>query len=321
MPRFNLLVVDALAIPFVASATLTRRFFNQPNTSSGRMELASVNGEGITGVLAGDVASGGDEALEIVEGKSTLVFDCTLDEQNLVKVGSGGRGTLWKDAQTTIDSSVAGEATIVTQGAAGILTIAQAGDIEADRGRIVVVVGGSGGGVGQVEEITLDGTDSSTPVDGATSFTTVAGVYMKDGSVLGAQSVTVKDNTTATLMTLVNGTSELAADIPGGTLEAYCNIIDLVGPAADSTFITLVGYPAATPTVISAERLTLDGSTPSVISSAAAYRQVTRICLGEFTNGDTATVKTDGDVDPPERIQGRCITPAAYAANGAIQLM
>ncbi|KKW10796.1 MAG: hypothetical protein UY48_C0030G0003 [Candidatus Gottesmanbacteria bacterium GW2011_GWB1_49_7] len=320
--RINTLVVDQLVIPYTSSAALTKRLFNQLNTTSGKAELASVNGEGIVGVLLDDVAGANQEALEIVEGKATLAFDATLDEQNLAKVGSAGRATLWKDSQTTIQASIAGEATAVTQpAAASVLTIAQAADVAADRGRIVVVVGSNAGGVGIMEEITLNATNSSTSVDGATSFTKVAGAYMKNGAVLGAQSVTISDDDPAVLMTIANATSELAADIPSGTLEAYCNIIDLVGPNADATFISLVGYKAATPTTLTAERLTLDAASPSAAVSAAAYRQVTRICLGEFTNAATATVKTDADVDPPERIQGRVITPAVYLGEGAIQLV
>ena len=320
--RFGLVVCDALAIPFTSSAQLYQRLFNQANTTSGKMELADVNAEGIVGVLYGDVAGADQEALEITEGKSSMIFDCTLDEQNLVKVGSIGHATLWKDSQTVIDTLITGEASAFTQpGTLSVITIHQAVDVAADRGRIVVIVGADGTGAGIMEEITLDGTASDTDVDGAVVFTTVCGAYMKDGSVLGAQSVIIEDDDPVTLCTISNATSEIGADIPGDTLEAYSNIVDVAGPNGNSTFVTLVGYPCATPTVLSAERLTLDGSSPSAAVTAAAMRQITRVCLGELTNALTGNVKTDADVDVPERIQGRVITPEDYLGTGAIQLI
>ena len=182
------------------------------------------------------------------------------------------------------------------------------------------IVGADGAGVGIYEDITLDVTLSTTPVDGIVQFTTVAGAYMVDGAVLGAQSVTITDDDPQLICTIANATSEIACDIPGDTLEAYCNLVDITGPNADATFITLVGYLAATPATLTAERLTLDAATPSFAASAAPYRQITRICLGEFTNAGAATVVTDADFDPPERIQGRCITPGVYLGLGAIQL-
>ncbi len=319
--RYNLVIVDALGVPYTSGGTLSARYFNQPNTTTGKMELASVNAEGIIGVLAGDVAGANQEAIEIVEGKSSVILDTTLDEQNLIKVGSGGRATLWKDAQTVIQTTLTGEATAFTQPATlSVITIAQAVDVAADRGRVVRVVGADAGGLAIYEDITLDVSDSSTGVDGAVQFTTVCGAFMVDGAVLGAQSVTIDDDDPVTLCTIANATSEIGADVPAQSLEAYCNILDLVGPNGDATFLTVLGYPAATPTVLSGERLTLDASSPSVDSTAAAWRQITRVCLGEFTNAATALLSTDADYDPPERIQGRCITPGDYTEVGAMQL-
>lgn len=319
--RFSLVVADAIALPYTAGAALTKHHFNQANTTTGRMEVAAVNAEGIVGVLESDVAADGQEALEIVEGKSSVVFDTTLDEQNLVKVGSAGCATLWKDSQTTIQTTITGEATAVTQpAAASVMTVATAADVAGDRGRVVRVVGGGATGLGIYEDITLDAADSSTGIDGVVEFTTLSGVYMADGAVAGAQNVTVTDDDPALLMTLPGAGDNLAADVPAQNQEAYCNILDLVGPNSDSTFVSIAGYKAATPTVLTVERLTLDGSSPSVISTVAEYRYIERICLGEFTNAGTASVKTDGDVDVPEKIQGRCIIPGAYAETGAIQL-
>jgi len=319
--RYNLVVVDALAIPYTSSAALTKRLFNQANTTSGKMELASVNAEGIVGVLYDDVAGANQEAIEITEGKATITFDCTLDEQNLVKVGSGGRATLWKDSQTTIQTTITGEATACTQpAAASVLTIAQGADVEADRGRVVRVIGGDAAGDGIYEDITLDASDSSTSVDGTTEFTTVSGAYMLDGAVLGAQDVTISDDDPAVLMTIAGAASELAADIPAQSQEAYCNILDLTGPNADSTYVSICGYKAATPTTFTVERVQFDGNSPSASVTAAEYRYIDRLALGEFTNGGTGAVKTDADYDPPERVQGRVITVATYGNDGAIQV-
>ena len=319
--RFNTVIVDALAVTYTSGGALSKRYFNQVDTVTGLAEIAAVNGEGIVGVLFDDVAGISQEAIEIIEGKTSLYFDTTLDETNLVKVGSTGRATLWKDSATVIDTLITGEATAFTQPATlSVMTIAQAADVAADRGRVVRVVGADGAGVGIYEDITLDVTLSTTPVDGIVQFTTVAGAYMVDGAVLGAQSVTITDDDPQLICTIANATSEIACDIPGDTLEAYCNLVDITGPNADATFITLVGYLAATPATLTAERLTLDAAAPSFAASAAPYRQITRICLGEFTNAGAATVVTDADFDPPERIQGRCITPGVYLGLGAIQL-
>ena len=320
--RYTQLICDSLGIPYVSSAALSQRLFNQANTTTGRAELASVNAEGILGVLLDDVAGAAQVADEIVEGKASLIFDATLDEQQLVKVGSGGRGTRWIDAQTAIQTAISGEATAVTQpAAASVMTVAQAADVAADRGKVVRVIGGDAGGLGIYEDITMHASDSSTGVDGAVSFTTVSAAFMVDGAVLGAQSVTISDDDPAVLMTIANATSELAADIPAQSQEAFSNILDLFGPNADVTYISVVGFKSATPDTLTVERLLLDGSSPSVISSAAEYRYVERIALGEFTNAGAGGVNTDATVDTPERIQGRCITPAARLATGAIQMV
>jgi len=320
--RFTVVVADSLCIPYSASAALSQRYFNQLNTTSGLAEVADVNSEGVVGVLLDDVVGINQDAFETTEGKSSIILDCTLDEQDLVKVGSGGTATKWTDSQTVNQTTITGEATAVTQPATlSIMTVAQAADVAADRGRVVRVVGAGATGLGIYEDITLNATASDTDVDGAVQFTTVCGAYMLDGAVLGAQSVTITDDDSALLMTIANATSELAADIPAQSREGYANILDLLGPNGDATFVSVGGYKCATPTTFTVERLTLDAASPSADSTAAEYRYIDRIFLGEFTNGGSGSLKTDATVDTSERIQGRCITPGVYLGTGAIQVL
>lgn len=249
-------------------------------------------------------------------GVQLATADAPLALGDYVKVGTAGRATKWTGTQTTLQTAITGEATAFSQpGAATVLDVAQAADVAADRGRVIVVEGSNGAGAAIAEEIALNAANSSTTVTGATSFTKVSAVYTKTGTAIGAQAITVKVTGGATICTLAGGSSELGADIPAQTVQAYCNEITVTGPNADATFITIVGTNSAD--AVARERVQLDGASPSKITTTTVFRVVSRICLGEFTNAAAGAVKTNSTVDTAGMKCGVCLAAAAARGDNA----
>lgn len=281
------------------------------------LEDADVDDLAVVGVAATTAGAAATFALQ-ASGVHPVIADAPLTAADPVKVGTGGRATKHTTAQTTIQAAIAGEATAFTQPVgATTLEILQAADVEADRGRGIVVIGSNAGGTAIQETILLDGTNTTTPVAGATSFTKVSGVYTANGAALGAQNVTVRaSGAGATVCTLANATSELGADIPSGTQEAYCNEATITGPNADATFVTLVGVQSSDDAV-ALERAQLNGASPSVITTTIVWRQVNRICLGEMTNAGAGNVKTNATTDTAAMKCGAVVVAAAARGNDA----
>lgn len=194
--------------------------------------------------------------------------------------------------QTVMQTAIAGEATAFTQpGAATALEILQDADVEADRGRGIVIEGSDANGVAISETIALDGDDTTTVVAGTTEFTKVSGVYTADGLPLGAQDVTIRETDDTEVCTLAKATSELGADIPAQAtrVTAGADTMVLAGPNTDATYVTLVGTLDGE-TV--RERVKLDGGSPAATHTNTRFDTLTRICLGEFTNAGAGSVKS-----------------------------
>lgn len=194
--------------------------------------------------------------------------------------------------QTVMQTAIAGEATAFTQpGAATALEILQDADVEADRGRGIVIEGSDADGVAISETITLDATNTTTVVAGTTEFTKISGVYTADGLPLGAQDVTIRETDNTEVCTLVKATSELGADIPAQAtrVTAGADTMVLAGPNTDATYVTLVGTLDGE-TV--RERVKFDGGSPAAAHTNTRFDTLTRICLGEFTNAGAGSVKS-----------------------------
>lgn len=247
--------------------------------------------------------------------------DCPLAANDPIKVGAAGRATKHTTTQFDIQTAIAGEAASFTQpGAATALEILQAVDVEADRGRAVVIEGSDALGAAITETIALDETDTTTPVAGSVEFTTVSAVYMADGDALGAQDVTIRaEGAGADVCTLAGATSELGADIPSESQEAYCNKLTLTGPDTDATFITIVGIDSSDAEV--RERCQLDGASPSKVTSTTVWRYVNRICLGEFTDGGAGAVQSDSTTDTAAMKCGAVVSAALARGNDALVLV
>jgi len=194
--------------------------------------------------------------------------------------------------QTVMQTAIAGEATAFTQpGAATALEILQDADVEADRGRGIVIEGSDADGVAISETITLDATNTTTVVAGTTKFTKISGVYTADGLPLGAQDVTIRETDNTEVCTLAKATSELGADIPAQAtrVTAGADTMVLAGPNTDATYVTLVGTLDGE-TV--RERVKFDGGSPAAAHTNTRFDTLTRICLGEFTNAGAGSVKS-----------------------------
>lgn len=194
--------------------------------------------------------------------------------------------------QTVMQTAIAGEATAFTQpGAATALEILQDADVEADRGRGIVIEGSDADGVAISETITLDATNTTTVVAGTTEFTKISGVYTADGLPLGAQDVTIRETDNTEVCTLAKATSELGADIPAQAtrVTAGADTMVLAGPNTDATYVTLVGTLDGE-TV--RERVKFDGGSPAAAHTNTRFDTLTRICLGEFTNAGAGSVKS-----------------------------
>jgi hypothetical protein len=249
-------------------------------------------------------------------GIQAVVADAPLSAEDPIKAGSDGRATKYTSSQHTIQGTITGEASNITQpGAATALEILQAADVEADRGRGIVIEGSDGSGNAITETITLDSDDTTTVVAGSTDFTKISAVYTADGENINSQNVTIRETDDTGVATLSAGSSEVAADIPSGSQEAYCNEITVTGPNSDTTFVTIVGIDSAGSAA--RERVQLDGSSPSVVTTSTVFRYVERICLGEFTNGETGAVKTNATTDTAAMKCGRVIEAASARGDDA----
>lgn len=301
-------ILDNQTFTTGAGGVTARRFVDTD------VDVAAIDSTAVIGVAPSTIAAA-NPAVVACSGVQPVAADAPLSAKDPVKVGVGGRATKWTGAQTTIQAAIAGEATAFTQpGAADTLEILQAADVAGDRGRGIVIEGSDAGGLAITETIVLDGTNTTTPVAGTTSFTKVSAVYTANGAVLGAQNVTVRRVTGgAGVCTLAGATSELGADIPSGTQEAYCNELTLEGPALDATYLTVVGTNSADATA--RERVQLDGAAgTSKVTTTTVWRTISRICLGEFTNAGAGAVKTNETVDTLPMKVG--IALAAAAARG-----
>lgn len=284
------------------------------------LSIADVDDLAVVGVSPSAITAGQPGVVQVM-GIAAVTADAPLTLGLGVKVGVAGRATKYTSAQTVIQTAIAGEATAFTQpGGATTLEILQAADVEADRGRGITIVGSNAGGVAITETIVLDISNTTTVVVGAISFTKVSGVYTANGAVLGAQSVTIRaSGAGATVCTLANATSELGADVPAQTIQAYCNGVTVTGPNADATYVTIVGIGSTDAALL--ERGTLDGASPSKFTTTGVFRQVDRICLGEFTNAGAGAVKTDSTTDTAGMKVGVVLKAAAARADDALILL
>jgi hypothetical protein len=76
--------------------------------------------------------------------------------------------------------------------------------------------------------------------------------------------------------------------------EAHTSLITITGPNSDATFLTILGIDEDGNVV--RERLEMDGSSPSVITSTNLYRQLTSIFVGEATNAAEFDLTAGPDV-------------------------
>lgn len=311
------LVADALAVKLDPVGTVTAYRFVDPAT--GGVQDAAAGSLKAIAVSLQAGANGDNDHMYIIAGKATITADTTLAVGDQVKVGSEARASKFTTAQTTIQTLITGEATAWTQpGAATALQIYQAADVAADRGHGITIVGSDGSGDVIMETIYLDSSDTSTVVAGSTSFTKVCAAYTSDGTALGAQNVAIEESDTTSVATFTGSTSELSADIPAQSTEAYAQEITIVGPNSDTTFVTVVGYDEDG--TLSGERGQLDGSSPSTFTTTTKFRTIERIGLGEFTNAGTGSAKTNATVDTRDRIKGRVVTAATYGNDAVILL-
>lgn len=252
-------------------------------------------------------------------GLGSVLADCPLAARDYIKVGSGGRASKWNSAVVSLDAECTGTATSFTQPAgAGVLKIAQAADVAADRGRGITIVGSNAAGAVIFETIYLDDADSSTVVAGTTAtFTKVSGAFTADGAVLGAQDVHIlrADGVTG-IVDIAGAASMVGAEIPNATQEAYCSLVKHTNAAnaVDVTFITWYGYDDAN--VLTGERVQLaDGGVgaKAVATSTKKFKKLLRICTGEFTNASTAATATSAADDANLKV-GR--NTAAVVAEG-----
>lgn len=306
--------IDKLAGPSLVStgAIAAKRFVTTA------LAQAAVDSTTVAGSVDEAIVSGG--FLTIQGNVQKIIADAPLVAQDPVKVGTEGRATKYTTAQTTLQTTITGELSAFTQpGGATTIEIVQAANTAGDRGRSIVIVG-SVSGTSATETIALHATNTTTAVAGTTAFTKISGVYMADGAVLGASNVTVRaSGAGATVCTLVGGTSELGADIPAQTIEAYCNEITVTGPNSNATFVTVVGVNSAG--AAASERGTLDGASPSKFTTTTVFRVVNRICLGEFTNASTGAVKTNSTVDTAGMKCGVVLKAAAARGDEASVLI
>ena len=312
--KVNDVALADAALVTAAEAWTAKRFV------AGNREPAAVDSLTVIGVAPAAVAKAATGAIAAF-GLQRVTADAPLAAADPVKVGIAGRATKHTTAQHTLQTTITGEATAFTQpAAADTLEILQAADVAADRGRGIIIEGSNAGGAAITETITLNATNSSTPVAGATTFTKVSAVYTADGAVLGAQNVTVRRVTGgATVCTLAGASSELGADIPTQSREAYCNELTLTGPNADATFITIVGTNSAD--AVARERVQLDAASPSKITTTTVWRYVDRICLGEFTNAAAGAAKTNSTTDTAAMKCGRVVVAAGARGDDTVVLV
>lgn len=283
------------------------------------LDVADVDATGVIGVAPSAIEAAADGVIA-TGGLRAVTADCPLGVGDPVKVGVAGRATKHTTSQHTL-GSVIGEATAFTQPvAATALEVVQADDVEADRGRGIVIVGSAADGSAITETITLDATDTSVASVGTTEFTKVSGVYTEDGEVLGAQNVTVQaSGGGAGVVTLAGASSEIGADIPAISQEAYCNELTLACTVQDNTYLTVVGVDSDDQAAM--ERVQLDNETPSNVTTSTVWRYVERICLGEFTNAAMASAKTNSTTDTAAMKCGGVVTAAAARGDDAIVLV
>jgi hypothetical protein len=293
-----------------AGAAITaKRFVDSDLQEAGVDDLAVIG-------MAKEGIANGNEGQIACHGIQVVVADAPLAAKEPVKVGSDGRATKHTTSQHVIQTTITGEASAITQpGAATALEILQAADVEADRGRGIVIEGSDGSGDAITETINLDESDTTTVVAGTTQFTKIAAVYTEDGDPITDEDVTIRETDNTGVATLAAAASELAADIPAQSQEAYCNEITVTGPNSDTTFVTIVGINSAG--AVARERVQLDGSSPSVVTTSTVFRYINRLCLGEFTNGGSGAVKTNATTDTAAMKCGTVLVAAAARGDDA----
>jgi hypothetical protein len=266
--------------------------------SDGSLQQAAANSQNVIGAAKDNVVVGGSGFLD-TEGIITVLADSSaIAALAAVKVGSNGRATALNTSALTLNAVETGTATAFTQSGAGKVTIQQAVDTPGDRGRGIVIVGASAAGAAQFETIVL-GNPTTTVVSSALTYSTISGMFMADGRNLGASNVTLKTAAagTATIATLTGGTSQKGAQIPT-SIEAFCEQVTHTNSAdaVDVTHLTFYGYNASN--VLTAERDVLAGGGVAALAACtttAFWKQVLRICTGEFTNAATGVLTTVAD--------------------------
>ena len=312
--QFNYAQVDGVCLAFPASAALTSRHFVRID-DNGEVALAPVGDASASGVLLNTSTARYQEIPVVTHGKAEIIADTALAVRDFVKAGSQSRATRGLVSAHTVHASAAGTGNSFTTRAASVITIAQAADVAADRGRGIVLVGTDAASDPIIETVNLDATNSTTGVASTLTFLTLTGIYTENGANLGAQNVTATA-VAGLRATLAGGTSTLGAIIPTANQEAYSGAIILTSAAADATFATIVGYAAAAPDTLIAEEVQFDAATPSLATTTATFRRVERICTGEHTNANTFSVTVAADA--PGVVRGRVVTAAAARGDTAV---
>lgn len=265
----------------------------------GSYRKATANHVAVIGAARDNLAAGEYGYLKS-SGMVQVLADCPLAARDNVKAGSGGRATKVNVAPVELDATCAGKATAFTQPIAeGVVKIRQAGDVAADRGRGITVVGADGAGNVIFETIYLDADDSNAVVAGTVKFTTIAGVFTADGQVLSAQNVNVLRADGSTLIVaLPSAATQVGAEVPSASQEACCSLITHTNAAngADVTYITWYGYDDTN--TLMGERVQLAGGAGGAAAAATStkyFKRLLRICTGEFTNAAEAATATVPD--------------------------
>jgi hypothetical protein len=267
--------------------------------TDGSLQQALANCADVLGVAKDNVANAGSGFLE-TEGIANVLADSgSIPARAAVKVGSNGRATLLNTSPLTLNAVETGTATGCTQPAApGVVKIKQAADTLGDRGSGIVVVGADNTGAAIFETINLNAANSTTIVSGLLNFKTIAGIFTANGNNLGASSATLyRADGVTSIVVMTNGTSQKGAQIPT-SIEAFCEQVTHTNSAdaVDVTYLTIYGYDSTD--TLKAERKVLSGGGVAALASVTMtsfWKQVLRICTGEYTNAATGALTTVAD--------------------------
>ncbi len=267
--------------------------------ADGSHVVATANNAYVVGVAL-ETVDAGELATIKRFGRVTVEADTALAACDLLKAAGQGKVTKLNTSAVSIEDAVTGTATSFDQASdAAKMQIKQAADVEADRGRGIVIIGSDADGEGITETLYLDDEDTSTVVEGDIEFTAVCGVYTEDGENIGAQNVLIGDDVAnaGVVATLVGETASLGVQKPENS-EAYCATVIHTNndTGDDTTYITWVGEDAGGDVVIERAQLADGGaSAKAKATSTTVWRKIDLICTGEFTNAAVAGHATTPD--------------------------